>query len=36
LEFPNIPIYFMWHQSIDDDLGHRWLRNALAELCLRL
>ena len=36
LEFPNIPIYFMWHQSVDDDLGHRWLRNALAELCHRL
>lgn len=36
LDFPKIPIYFMWHQSVDEDLGHRWLRNALAELCHRL
>lgn len=36
LEFPNIPIYFVWHQSANGDLGHRWLRNALSELCQRL
>lgn len=36
LEFPPIPIYFMWHQSLDSDPGHRWLRNALCELCQRL
>ncbi len=36
LDFPKIPIYFMWHQSVDEDLGHRWLRKALAELCHRL
>lgn len=36
LEFPNIPIYFMWHQSADGDPGHKWLRSALTELCQRL
>jgi len=36
LEFPNIPIYFMWHQSADSDPGHKWLRGALTELCHRL
>ena len=36
LDFPHIPIYFMWHQSVDGDPGHKWLRNALHELCQRL
>ena len=23
LEYPNIPIYFMWHQSADSDAGYK-------------
>jgi DNA-binding transcriptional LysR family regulator len=36
LEFPQIPIYFMWHQAAETDPGHTWLRHALLELCHRL
>ncbi len=33
---PNFPIYLIWHQSVTEDAGHRWLRENLMELCGRL
>ncbi|MCC2596170.1 LysR family transcriptional regulator [Pusillimonas sp. MFBS29] len=33
---PDFPVYLIWHQSADDDIAHRWLRDALIDLCQRL
>ncbi len=29
---PEIEFYMAWHRRYDEDLGHRWLRNAIATL----
>lgn len=31
-----IPGYLMWHNSMNDDPGHKWLRNFIIDLCRRL
>jgi DNA-binding transcriptional LysR family regulator len=36
VEFPAIPVYMSWHQSVDGDAGHAWLRDSIRELCQRL
>lgn len=36
VDFPVIPVYMIWHQSVDADPGHTWLRNSIRELCQRL
>jgi len=33
---PDFPVYLIWHQSADDDIAHRWLREAFIDLCQRL
>jgi DNA-binding transcriptional LysR family regulator len=30
---PEFPIYMIWHDSVDKDPGHQWLRNQLLTLC---
>lgn len=30
------PLYVIWHRSAENDVAHRWLRNALKDLCQRL
>ncbi|TCT08976.1 LysR family transcriptional regulator [Paralcaligenes ureilyticus] len=30
------PIYSIWHESMENDPGHRWLREAFYDLCQRL
>ncbi|MEQ9107335.1 MAG: LysR family transcriptional regulator [Limnobacter sp.] len=36
LRIPEFPVYLIWHDSLDEDTGHRWLRNHLIELSQRL
>ncbi|MGO1767844.1 MAG: LysR family transcriptional regulator [Advenella sp.] len=36
LRIPQFPIYLSWHQNADDDAGHRWIRQRLADFCQRL
>lgn len=36
LELPPLPLYLVWSKSMDRDPAHRWLRNAVHELCRRL
>lgn len=36
LRIPHFPIFLIWHQSLQEDIGHRWLRNSLIDLCQRL
>lgn len=36
LRIPEFPIYLIWHDSLDGDAGHRWLRNHLIEFSQRL
>jgi len=36
LRIPQFPVYLIWHQSADNDMAHRWLREALIDLCQRL
>lgn len=36
IELPTVPVYLLWHTSLDKDPGHRWLRSAVSELCRRL
>lgn len=36
VDFPPIPIYLVWHQGMDEDAGHQWLRESLFDLCARL
>lgn len=33
---PDFPVYLIWHQSANDDIAHRWLREAFIDLCQRL
>ena len=33
---PDFPAYLIWHESLDDDPGHVWLRNHLIALCASL
>lgn len=33
---PEFPVYLIWHQSAEEDLAHRWLREAFVDLCQRL
>lgn len=36
IAFQPFPIFSIWHESMENDPGHRWLRNAFYELCQRL
>lgn len=36
LRIPEFPVYLIWHDSLNDDSGHRWLRNHLIEFSQRL
>lgn len=36
VDCPPIPIYLVWHQSLEAEAGHTWLRDAIWELCQRL
>ncbi len=36
VELPAVPVYLFWHNGLDKDPGHRWLRSAIIELCRRL
>ena len=36
LRIPKFPVYLLWHESIEEDVGHKWLRNSLIEMCKRL
>ncbi|MGB6119849.1 MAG: LysR family transcriptional regulator [Mesorhizobium sp.] len=36
LRTPTFPIYMIWHNALDADPGHRWLRNHLIALCRNL
>lgn len=33
---PDFPAYLIWHETLDDDPGHLWLRNHLIALCSSL
>lgn len=33
LRTPRFPLYLIWHESLETDPGHQWLRSALAEFC---
>lgn len=33
---PAFPVHLIWHESLDNDPGHRWLRNHLIGLCQSL
>ncbi|MBY8977969.1 LysR family transcriptional regulator [Rhodobacteraceae bacterium NNCM2] len=33
LRTPEFPIYLIWNKSLDEDPGHRWLRNHIFALC---
>ena len=33
---PDFPIYLIWHESLDTDSGHAWLRNHMMALCANL
>jgi DNA-binding transcriptional LysR family regulator len=36
LRIPRFPIYLIWHESAENDAGHRWFRNCLIDFCQRL
>lgn len=36
LRIPRFPVYLIWHDSLEEDAGHRWLRNHLIEFSQRL
>ena len=36
LRIPQFPIYLSWHQNADNDAGHHWIRQRLADFCQRL
>jgi DNA-binding transcriptional LysR family regulator len=36
LRTPRFPVYLIWHEAVEDDLGHTWLREQLMALCQRL
>ena len=33
LRIPRFPIYLVWHEALDPDPGHKWLRNHVIALC---
>ena len=33
---PDFPVYLIWHQSANDDVAHRWLRESFIDLCKQL
>lgn len=33
---PQFPVYLIWHESMNKDPGHQWLRKHLMEFCQRL
>lgn len=36
VECPTIPVYLLWHRSLDAEPGHAWLRDSIWGLCQRL
>lgn len=36
VECPGIPIFLVWHQALEADPGHAWLRESLADLSRRV
>lgn len=36
VECPTIPLYLVWHQSLEGEAGHAWLRDSIWDLCQRL
>ena len=36
LRIPKFPVYLLWHESVHEDVGHKWLRNSLIEMCQRI
>ena len=36
LHTPQFPLYLVWHEALETDPGHRWLRAQLADFCQRL
>ncbi|MEX0732681.1 MAG: LysR substrate-binding domain-containing protein [Aquisalimonadaceae bacterium] len=36
INFPKIPIYLVWSDTMENDPGHRWLRESLIRFCERL
>lgn len=36
LRTPRFPLYLIWHEALETDPGHQWLRQALARFCERL
>lgn len=36
VKIPIFPVFNVWHQSLDSDPGHRWLRESIAKVCERL
>ena len=36
LRIPEFPVYLIWHGSLNEDAGHRWLRSHLIEFAQRL
>lgn len=36
LRIPEFPVYLIWHDSLAEDAGHRWLRNHLIEFSKRI
>jgi DNA-binding transcriptional LysR family regulator len=36
VDCPEIPIYLSWHQSLDAESEHTWLRESIWELCQRV
>lgn len=33
---PKFPVFLIWHEALENDPGHRWLRNHLIALCENL
>ncbi|MBW8639071.1 LysR family transcriptional regulator [Hoeflea sp. WL0058] len=33
---PEFPIFLIWHEALDEDPSHRWLRNHIIALCANL
>ncbi len=36
LRVPRFPVYLIWHESVELDAGHRWLRSGLMACCASL
>ncbi len=36
IDLPPLPLHLVWSKSMDRDPAHRWLRDAIQELCRRL